>query len=193
MPASFVRAFALFTAVLFAPGTLAQLALPSGVTQGPSIEGVTEYRLDNGLRVLLMPDATKATTTVNVTYLVGSRHENYGETGMAHLLEHLVFKGTPTIPNVFAGARPARHALQRHDVVRPHQLLRDVLRDDESLDWALAMEAERMTQSTFSKADLDTEMTRGAQRVRDGRERPAAACSGSGCRRSRSTGTTTAT
>ena len=49
-----------------------------------------------------MPDATKATTTVNVTYLVGSRQENYGETGMAYLLEHLLFKGTPTIPNVFA-------------------------------------------------------------------------------------------
>ena len=48
--------------------------------------------------MLLFPDATKPTVTVNVTYLVGSAHENYGETGMAHLLEHLVFKGTPTHP-----------------------------------------------------------------------------------------------
>ena len=69
-------------------------ALPAGVVKGPSVEGITEYRLPNGLKVLLFPDASKPTVTVNVTYLVGSRHENYGETGMAHLLEHMVFKGT---------------------------------------------------------------------------------------------------
>lgn len=69
-------------------------ALPAGVTQGPSIEGVTEYRLTNGLRVVLFPDASKDTATVNMTYQVGSRQENYGETGMAHLLEHLIFKGS---------------------------------------------------------------------------------------------------
>src|SRR6218665_910039 len=65
-----------------------------------SVEGISEYRLDNGLRVLLFPDPTKPTVTVNLTYFVGSRHEGYGETGMAHLLEHLMFKGTPTTRNV---------------------------------------------------------------------------------------------
>jgi zinc protease len=59
------------------------------------VEGISEYTLDNGLRVLLFPDQTKETVTVNVTYHVGSKHENYGETGMAHLLEHLVLKGSP--------------------------------------------------------------------------------------------------
>ena len=78
---------------------------------------------------------------------------------MAHLLEHLVFKGTPTIPNVFAGARPPRHALQRHDIFDRTNYFETFSANDENLDWALAMEAERMTQSTFSKADLDTEMT----------------------------------
>ena len=60
-----------------------------------SVEGITEYLLGNGLRVLLFPDPSKQTATVNITYLVGSRHEGYGETGMAHLLEHMVFKGSP--------------------------------------------------------------------------------------------------
>ena len=78
--------------------------------------------------VLLFPDASQPKTTVNVTYLVGSRMENYGETGMAHLLEHMMFKGTPTRGNLMTGARPARHALQRHDLVRPHQLFRDLHR-----------------------------------------------------------------
>ena len=73
-----------------------------------SVEGITEYLLDNGLRVLLFPDQSKPTITVNITYFVGSRHEAYGETGMAHLLEHLVFKGTPNHPG------PAERAQRRY-------------------------------------------------------------------------------
>src|SRR6478672_3223745 len=69
-------------------------------TKVTSIEGITEYRYDNGLQVLLYPDPSKPTVTVNLTILVGSRHEGYGETGMAHLLEHMVFKGTPSNPSI---------------------------------------------------------------------------------------------
>src|SRR5262249_21124565 len=68
--------------------------------KGPSVEGVTEYDYPNGFKLLLVPDASKPTVTVNITYFVGSRHEGYGETGMAHLIEHMVFKGTPTTTNV---------------------------------------------------------------------------------------------
>ena len=92
-PPTFRRLALIFALVLLPLTALA--ALPPGVTQGPSVEGVHEYRLANGLVVLLFPDATKPTTTVDVTYKVGSRMENYGETGMAHLLEHMLFKGTP--------------------------------------------------------------------------------------------------
>ncbi|MGX4404098.1 insulinase family protein, partial [Clostridioides difficile] len=72
----------------------AAATLPAGVTQGPSAEGISEYRFANGFKLLLLPDDSKPMVTVNITYLVGSRHENYGETGMAHLLEHLMFKGS---------------------------------------------------------------------------------------------------
>jgi zinc protease len=51
------------------------------------------------LRALLVPDQSKSTTTVNVTYLVGSRHEGDGETGMAHIIEHLVSYGSPKHPD----------------------------------------------------------------------------------------------
>ena len=84
------------------------IELPHGVERVVSIEGVTEYRLRNGLRVLIFPDQTKETITVNITYLVGSRHEGYGETGMAHLLEHMLFKGTPKHPRHQEGASGAR-------------------------------------------------------------------------------------
>ena len=80
----------------FAPAGIAQ----SPLTKVAEVEGVTEYRLDNGLRVLLVPDATVDTVTVHITYLVGSRHEGYGEKGMEHLLEHMLFKGSPRFPEV---------------------------------------------------------------------------------------------
>src|SRR5579864_7098644 len=65
--------------------------LPQGVQKKASMGGITEYDFPNGLKVLLYPDPALPEITVNVTYLVGSRHEGYGETGMAHLLEHLDF------------------------------------------------------------------------------------------------------
>src|SRR5215213_6941741 len=94
------QALRLALMLLFAPAarvaaqqTAAAAAPPAGVERVTSVEGITEYRLkSNGLRVLMFPDQTKQTITVNVTYLVGSASENYGESGMAHLLEHLVFK-----------------------------------------------------------------------------------------------------
>ena len=80
---------------------LVLLALPAAAQQRvTSVEGLTEYRLANGLRVLLFPDQSKPTITVNITYLVGSAQEGYGETGMAHLLEHLMFKGSKSHLNV---------------------------------------------------------------------------------------------
>src|SRR5204863_1062512 len=65
--------------------------LPTGVVKKASMGGITEYDFPNGLRVLLYPNPANPKVTINVTYLVGSRHEGYGETGMAHLLEHLNF------------------------------------------------------------------------------------------------------
>jgi zinc protease len=83
------------------PVTKKAAAAPATPVRVTSVEGITEYRLANGLQVLLFPDPTKPTATVNVTYKVGSRDENYGETGMAHLLEHLMFKGTPKHTNIY--------------------------------------------------------------------------------------------
>ncbi len=136
------------------------VALPPGIERVTSVEGITEYRLtSNGLRVLLFPDQTKQTITVNITYLVGSGHENYGETGMAHLLEHLVFKGTPRHPNIpqeltAHGARPNGTTwLDRTNYFETFAAT------DANLEWALDLEADRMVNSFIAKKDLDSEMT----------------------------------
>jgi zinc protease len=133
--------------------------LPPGVVRVTSVEGITEYRLENGLRVLLFPDQTKQTITVNMTYLVGSRHENYGETGMAHLLEHLVFKGTPRHPNIPQeltqhGARP--NGTTNADRTNYFETFAAT---DENLNWALDLESDRMVNSFIAKKDLDSEFS----------------------------------
>jgi zinc protease len=134
-------------------------ALPAGVVKGPSVEGITEYHLPNGLKVLLFPDASKPTVTVNVTYLVGSRHENYGETGMAHLLEHLMFKGSPknkSIPQEFSSRGMEFNGTTSNDRTNYYEVFQA---SPENLKWALDMEADRMTKSFIARKDLDSEMT----------------------------------
>ncbi len=133
--------------------------LPPGVTQGPSVAGITEYRLANGLKVLLFPDQSKPTVTVNVTYLVGSRHENYGETGMAHLLEHLMFKGTPKHPTITQDFN--RRGMRFNgstwlDRTNYYELFEA---SDDNVKWAINMEADRMVHSNIARKDLDSEMT----------------------------------
>jgi zinc protease len=134
-------------------------ALPAGVSQGATVEGVTEYALANGLKVLLFPDASKPTTTVDVTYRVGSRQESYGETGMAHLLEHMLFKGTPSIPSVFTELSSRGMRFNGNTSYDRTTYFETFTANDENLEWAIRMESERMTRSTFSKAELDSEMT----------------------------------
>lgn len=137
----------------------ATIALPTGVVQGPAVEGITEYRLPNGLKVLLFPDASKPTVTVNVTYLVGSRHENYGETGMAHLLEHMMFKGSPknrSIPQQFASRGMDFNGTTSYDRTNYYEVFQA---SPENLKWALDMEADRMINSFIARKDLDSEMT----------------------------------
>ncbi len=148
---------AVLAIALFSP--LSAQQLPAGVTRGASVEGITEYTLANGLRVLLFPDQSKPTVTVNITYLVGSRHEGYGETGMAHLLEHLVFKGTPKHPNIPQeltehGAFP--NGTTWYDRTNYFETTPAT---DVNLDWALDLEADRMVNSYIAKKDLESEFT----------------------------------
>ncbi|WKB52730.1 M16 family metallopeptidase [Eleftheria terrae] len=133
--------------------------LPAGVSHVVSVEGIEEYRLANGLQVLLVPDASKPTTTVNMTYRVGSHQENYGETGMAHLLEHLLFKGTPTHPNVWAEFTKRGLRANGSTWLDRTNYFASFSSDDANLKWYLGWQADAMINSNIAKRDLDTEMT----------------------------------
>ncbi len=138
-----------------------------------SIEGVTEYRLPNGLQVLLYPDESSSTVSINVTYKVGSRHESYGETGMVHMLEHMNFKGTPSHPKIMdeLSSRGAHaNATTAYDRTNYFETLPATV---PNLEWALGMEADRMTHSLIAKKDLDTEMTVVRNEFESGENNPA--------------------
>ncbi|HMO13166.1 MAG TPA: pitrilysin family protein [Pirellulaceae bacterium] len=130
---------------------------PKFVTE---IEGIKEYRLDNGVQVLLFPDESKPQITVNMTVLVGSRHEGYGETGMAHLLEHMLFKGTPThhdIPKLLKDRGVLNmNGTTWYDRTNYYSTLPA---NDDNLEFLIHMEADRLVNSTIKREDLMSEMT----------------------------------
>ncbi|HET9626588.1 MAG TPA: pitrilysin family protein, partial [Kofleriaceae bacterium] len=132
---------------------------PAAPRQVTSVEGITEYVLGNGLHVLLFPDTSKDTVTINITYLVGSRMEGYGETGMAHLLEHMLFKGSPRHPKIWEELETrgaASNASTWYDRTNYYETL---AAKADNLAWALELEADRMLNANIAAADLKSEFS----------------------------------
>jgi zinc protease len=147
----------LIVALVVVPVVSAQA--PSAPVKITTVEGITEYRLSNGLQVLLFPDASKPTVTVNITYNVGSRHEGAGETGMAHLLEHMLFKGTERRKEIMGELQAHGADFNGSTWYDRTNYFETLQASDENLRWALEMEADRMVHSRVSREDLDKEMT----------------------------------
>ena len=149
----------LFATALFAATAFAQ-TLPPGVQKGPSMGGITEYDFPNGLKVLLYPVASTPSITLNLVYEVGSRHEGYGETGMAHLLEHINFIET-------TNGRKVKEDVVNHGPSNWNGTTNPDSTDfyetfgatDENLKFYLGLEKDRMANIKFTKQILDTEMT----------------------------------
>lgn len=143
-------------AVVWSATDAAETTKPMKIT---TIEGISEYRLENGLKVLLFPDPSKPTVTVNMTVFVGSRHEGYGEAGMAHLLEHMLFKGTPTNPSVPKALQARGADFNGTTWVDRTNYYETLPATDDNLEFAIALEADRMMNSYVKGEDLASEMT----------------------------------
>ena len=133
--------------------------LPRGVQRVTAAQGITEYSLPNGLHVLLIPDASKPKIAVTISYRVGSRHEGYGETGMAHLLEHLMFKQTKTRTDIKKEITDHGAQFNGSTSWDLTNYFETVNATDENLKWAIELEADRMINARIEKAMLDPEMT----------------------------------
>ena len=164
--ASLTRAAAVLAALLAlaVPAAAAPAPATAPATAGravplASVEGVQAHALPNGLRVLLFPDVSQSKLHVQVAYRVGARHEGYGERGMAHLLEHMLFKGSPRYPHF--DAEMERHGGEANaetdqDYTTYYETL---LGTPDNLRFALDLEADRMTRARLVTADLQTEFS----------------------------------
>ncbi|MEZ6091983.1 MAG: insulinase family protein [Pirellulaceae bacterium] len=112
------------------------------------MKGISEYRLDNGCKILLFPDPSKPVVTVNVTIFVGSRHEGYGEAGIAHLLEHMLFKEHPhpEIPKLLQDHGARFNGTTWTDRTNYYETLPA---SDENLEFAIRLEADRLVNSNI--------------------------------------------
>lgn len=124
-----------------------------------NVEGVKEYSLNNGLKVLLIPDASQSNMVVNIVYNVGSRHEGYGEKGMAHLLEHMLFKSTKNLGDIkkkLSDKGGSANGTTWLDRTNYYEVFPST---DENLKWSVEMEADRMINATILQTDLDKEFS----------------------------------
>src|ERR1700691_2955882 len=151
--------FLLVTAVFLAPALCPAEDLPNGVKKVTSVESITEYSLNNGLHFLVFPDPSKSTITVNITYLVGSRFEGSGEGGMAHLLEHMVFKPSKNhadIPKELNEHGARFNGSTSEDRTNYFETFPAT---DVNLRWALDLESDRMVNAFIKKEDFDKEFS----------------------------------
>ena len=151
-----IGAMLVWAALIFGTMLPVSAAEPKLVT---SVEGITEYHLDNGLKVLLFPDESKPSVTVNLTIFVGSRHEGYGEAGMAHLLEHMVFKGTPTFADIPKALKDRGADYNGTTWLDRTNYFETLPASDDNLEFAIKLEADRMVNSFIKAEDLASEMT----------------------------------
>src|SRR5258705_122202 len=124
---------------------------------GPARLAVTEATLDNGLRVLIQEDPRNPIVAVQVFYRVGSRNERPGATGLAHFLEHMMFKGTPTrgrgeISRLIELNGGRDNAFTTKDMTGYHV---NIAAD--RLDLVLTIEADRMRNLLLAPAEIDSE------------------------------------
>lgn len=127
------------------------------------LDGIEEYRyLQNDMSVLLFRDSAAPVVTVQIVYNVGSKNEVSGNTGSAHLLEHLNFKGTPTfnkangnaIFNVLQGIGARMNATTWYDRTNYYETI-----PSDKIELALHIESDRMRNSLLLREDKDAEMT----------------------------------
>ncbi|MEP6956974.1 MAG: pitrilysin family protein, partial [Chthoniobacterales bacterium] len=152
-----------FLAILAATVAGAEPVKVAGFTHVKDVGAFSEYRLDsNGLQVLLMPEHSSPTLTYMVTYRVGSRNEVTGTTGATHLLEHLMFKGTPkfnrekgtSVDQLLERVGGNYNATTWLDRTNYYANM-----GSEHLDSYMAIEADRMKNLWLREADRKPEMT----------------------------------
>ncbi|MEK7864930.1 MAG: pitrilysin family protein [Nitrospirota bacterium] len=106
--------------------------------------GVNEYKLDNGLKVLVIEDHKAPLATFQIWYRVGSRDEPAGKSGISHLLEHMMFKGTPKYGSkAFSKMVKKKGGVDNAFTTKDYTMYYQTLASDR-IDISIELEADRM-------------------------------------------------
>jgi zinc protease len=141
---------------------MSEVQSPAGITFVAEEGEIQEYRLTNGMKLLLVENRVAPVATIMVLYKVGSRNEAVGYTGSTHLLEHMMFKGTPTfnkerntqIAATLQKIGAAFNATTWYDRTNYFETV-----PSDKLELAIQLEADRMRNSLIADADRQSEMT----------------------------------
>src|SRR5215472_1374618 len=136
---------------------LALILLSTSTARGAQAPPVTEATLDNGLRILILEDHRNPIATVQTWYRVGARNEIPGATGLAHFLEHMMFKGTPRygkgqLAQVVEENGGQDNAFTSHDVTSYYV---NIAAD--RVDLILGLEADRMRNLLLDSQEIESE------------------------------------
>ena len=138
------------------PATLLALTLSLPAT-ALAADVVVATTLDNGLRVLLLEDHRSPIVTVQVWYRVGSRNELRGATGIAHFLEHMMFKGTPAHGRGQFARRVEQNGGQDNAFTSQDVTSYYVNIAADKLDLVFELEADRMQNLLLDPKDIESE------------------------------------
>ncbi len=135
----------------------------TGVAKSSAVQvsagGMSAYTLANGFKIILIPFPTASNVRVELLVKTGSKLEGYGETGMAHLLEHMLFKGAGSRKNIKEDLTALGASWNGTTNADRTNYFETLSSDPEKLDEVIRLEADRFIHAKFTKADLDSEMT----------------------------------
>src|SRR5437868_9550270 len=141
---------------------MAQVELPVSVQFVAEADGIRDYKLANGMKVLLVENRVAPVATVMVLYKVGSRNEAVGYTGSTHLLEHMMFKGTPSFnkeQNTQIAATLQKIGANFNANTWYDRTMYFETVPSDQLELAVKLEVDRMRNSLIADADRQSEMT----------------------------------
>jgi zinc protease len=121
--------------------------------------GVTSYVLPNGFKVILLPFAPADKVGVRLVVRSGSADEGYGESGMAHLLEHMLFKSAGDRADIKQDLTRLEAEFNGFTNADSTQYLAAIPADQGKLEQLLSIEADRFIRASFTKEHLKSEMT----------------------------------
>ena len=138
-------------------GCLLVAALPGTTHAALNIHDATIYELDNGLQVILLEEHELPAISVQVTYRVGARNEQYGLTGLSHYLEHMAFRATRNFPDTEVVSSIYAVGGEWHAYTWIDQTVYYETLPAKHLDLALRIEADRMQHLLIPEAEVDPE------------------------------------